>query len=46
MTSRFAVRPALDEGAAILAAFELTRPHLFDPATGRALCHGLGERSV
>jgi ABC-type sugar transport system ATPase subunit len=43
VTARFAVRPAPDEGATIFAAFDLTRAHLFDPATGRALCHGRVE---
>ncbi len=32
--------PALREGATGFVAFDLTRAHLFDPATGRALCHG------
>jgi multiple sugar transport system ATP-binding protein len=43
VTARLAVTPTLHEGDSVFAAFELTRAHLFDPATGRALCHGRGE---
>jgi multiple sugar transport system ATP-binding protein len=38
--------PQISEGETRYAAFDLTRAHLFDPATGLALCHGLGERGV
>jgi multiple sugar transport system ATP-binding protein len=41
VTARWAVAPAVSEGDTVIAAFDLTRAHLFDPATGRALCHGL-----
>jgi multiple sugar transport system ATP-binding protein len=40
VTARLAATPAIDEGATVFAAFDLTRAHLFDPATGRALGHG------
>jgi multiple sugar transport system ATP-binding protein len=40
VTARCPSAPALFEGATGFAAFDLTRAHLFDPATGRALCHG------
>ena len=40
VTARLAVTPAIQEGATVFAAFDLTRATLFDPATGRALCHG------
>ncbi|HWG46574.1 MAG TPA: ABC transporter ATP-binding protein [Gemmataceae bacterium] len=40
VTARLAVTPALSEGETVHVAFDLTRAHLFDPATGRALCHG------
>jgi multiple sugar transport system ATP-binding protein len=40
VTARLAVTPAIKEGATVFVAFDLTRAHLFDPATGRALCHG------
>jgi multiple sugar transport system ATP-binding protein len=44
VTARLAVMPAILEGASVFAAFDLTRATLFDPATGRALCHGPLER--
>lgn len=44
VTARLPVASVLHEGEAVFAAFDLTRAHLFDPATGRALCHGLGGR--
>jgi multiple sugar transport system ATP-binding protein len=43
VTARMAVSPALEEGAEVFAAFDLTQAHLFDPATSRALCHGRVE---
>jgi multiple sugar transport system ATP-binding protein len=43
MTARLAVPPAVCEGEAVVAAFDWTRAHLFDPATGRALRLGRGE---
>lgn len=43
ITARLAMTPVVHEGATITVAFDLTRAHLFDPATGRALCHGRGE---
>ena len=43
VTARLAVTPALSEGETVNVAFDLTRAHLFDPATGRALGHGQGE---
>jgi ABC-type sugar transport system ATPase subunit len=43
VTARWTVTSNLHEGDGVFVAFELTRAHLFDPATGRALCHGLGE---
>ena len=43
VTARLAVPPAVCEGEAIVAAFDWTRAHLFDPATGRALSLGRGE---
>jgi multiple sugar transport system ATP-binding protein len=46
VTARLGATPAMSEGDSVIAAFDLTRAHLFDPATGRALCHGLGERGV
>ncbi|MGH7171612.1 MAG: TOBE domain-containing protein [Gemmataceae bacterium] len=44
VAARLAVTPAIQEGAIVFAAFDLTRATLFDPATGRALCHGRHER--
>jgi multiple sugar transport system ATP-binding protein len=41
VTARLAPTPVVNEGETVFAAFDLTRAHLFDPATGRALCHGL-----
>ena len=46
VTARLAPSPVLNEGEKVFTAFDLTRAHLFDPATGRALCHGLGERGA
>jgi multiple sugar transport system ATP-binding protein len=40
VTARPGALPAVREGQTVIAAFDLTRAHLFDPATGRALCHG------
>jgi multiple sugar transport system ATP-binding protein len=40
VTARLAVASAALEGETVFAAFNLARAHLFDPATGRALCHG------
>src|SRR5262249_35069476 len=40
-TARLAPTPVVNEGETVSATFDLTRAHLFDPATGRALCHGL-----
>lgn len=44
VTARLAVTPAIQEGETVFAAFDLTRATLFDPATGRALCHGCVSR--
>ncbi|MHB1425823.1 MAG: ABC transporter ATP-binding protein [Gemmataceae bacterium] len=45
VTARLSSNAAISEGVEqVFAAFDWTRAHLFDPATGRALCHGLGER--
>jgi multiple sugar transport system ATP-binding protein len=41
--ARLAATPPIEEGAKVFAAFDLTRAHLFDPATGLALCHGRSE---
>jgi multiple sugar transport system ATP-binding protein len=41
LTARLAVLPVVGEGDAVGVAFDWTRAHLFDPATGRAL--GLGR---
>ncbi len=43
LTAQLAVAPVVREGQTVFVAFDLTRAHLFDPATGRALCHGRGE---
>lgn len=40
VTARLTVTPAITEGAMLFATFDWTRAHLFDPATGRVLCHG------
>jgi multiple sugar transport system ATP-binding protein len=37
VTARLDALPAVREGATVFAAFELTRAHLFDPATGQAV---------
>jgi multiple sugar transport system ATP-binding protein len=44
VTARLNGSSVLDEGDAVVATFDWARAHLFDPATGRALCHGRGER--
>jgi len=44
VTARLAITPTIQEGATVFAAFDLTRASLFDPATGRALCHGCVSR--
>jgi multiple sugar transport system ATP-binding protein len=41
LTARLNGTSAVGEGDTVVAVFDLTRAHLFDPATGRALCHGL-----
>jgi hypothetical protein len=46
VTARWNATAAVSEGATVFAAFDLSRSHLFDPASGRALSHGLGERGV
>jgi multiple sugar transport system ATP-binding protein len=43
VTARMDGPSALNEGDTVVVAFDLARAHLFDPATGRALCHGRGE---
>ncbi|HEY7315370.1 MAG TPA: ABC transporter ATP-binding protein [Gemmataceae bacterium] len=40
VTVRTPPTPEVNEGETVYAAFDLARAHLFDPATGRALCHG------
>jgi multiple sugar transport system ATP-binding protein len=40
VTARLNGSSALDEGDTVVATFDWTRAHLFDPATGRAMCHG------
>jgi multiple sugar transport system ATP-binding protein len=42
LTARLAVLPAVGEGDAVVVAFDWTRAHLFDPATGRAMSLGRG----
>ena len=44
MTARLAVAPAVTKARRSFVAFDLTRAPLFDPATGRALCHGQLDR--
>jgi ABC-type sugar transport system ATPase subunit len=46
VTARWNAAAAVSEGANVFAEFDLSRAHLFDPASGRALSHGLGERGV
>jgi multiple sugar transport system ATP-binding protein len=42
VTARLSPHTGMPKGVEhVFAAFDLTRAHLFDPATGRALCHGL-----
>ena len=43
VTARLNGSAALDEGDTAVVTFDWTRAHLFDPATGRALCRGRGE---
>jgi multiple sugar transport system ATP-binding protein len=43
VTARLEGTFAGSEGDGVVVSFDWTRAHLFDPATGRALCHGRGE---
>jgi multiple sugar transport system ATP-binding protein len=44
LTTPLGETSAVNEGDTVVATFDLTRAHLFDPATGRALSHGQDER--